>query len=67
MAVRDYLAQNGISDPVVLFTTFAGEPAPTLIGKRGDRVSLVTDDPGPWHKLALENPDYANLEVLPLD
>ena len=58
VALRDYLRRGGVSDAVVLFTSYAAEPGPPL---HGFEKLVVTDDVDAWRKL-LAGPDHAKVK-----
>lgn len=56
IAMRDYLAQNGITQPLVIYTGEAGEPGAGFNSWEG---RLITDDPVYWQPI-LNQPAHIN-------
>ena len=50
-AMRDYLAQNGIKQPLVLYTAVGSEPGVSFVGWEP---RMVTDDPAFWQPILAE-------------
>jgi hypothetical protein len=62
VAMRDYLAANGIQQPLVLYTGEAGEPG---AGFASWEPRLVTDDPDFWRTI-LTQPAHAEKKINPI-